>query len=205
MKPGAKGFTLLEVIISISLLSLIMVAIVTAMRTLGNTKTTLEKVTNRVDEVRVVSDFLRQNLGAAMPVVRTGASANEFEQAANYGTYFAGNSSRITWVSPLLAGANLGGAYVMSLSLNGDKLQLFWQPYQRDAGLFKPSELKPRVLLHSVEKFEVGYLPRHGAEWADQWVGDRVNPVAVRLNIKVGDKHWPELVIRLNGAALNEK
>ncbi len=93
----------------------------------------------------------------------------------------------------------------MSLSLNGDKLQLFWQPYQREVDVFKPSELEPRVLLSAVEKFEVGYLAVHGGEWVDQWVGERFNPVSVRLNLKVGERYWPELVIGLNGAALNEK
>jgi general secretion pathway protein J len=67
-----RGFTLIEVMIALTLLSMIMVAIIAAMRTFGNTKATIQQVTNRVDEIRVVSEFLRKTIGSAMPVLQQG-------------------------------------------------------------------------------------------------------------------------------------
>ena len=72
MRP-ARGFTLIEMMIALTLFSMMMLAIVAAMRTLGNTQSTLEQVTGRVDEIRGVSEFLRNSLSMAMPVVRLGS------------------------------------------------------------------------------------------------------------------------------------
>lgn len=194
----AKGFTLVEVMVALTLLSLIMVATIAAMRTFGNTKTTIQQVTNRVDEVRVVSGFLRNTLGGAVPVARTGAFGDSFEQVENTGTYFWGGPTEIIWVSPLVAGANLGGAFVMRMAYVDGRLELKWHPYEATVGAYNWGELEPRVLLDNVEAFELGYLPAYGGDWVQDWPGSVLNPVSVRLNIKARERYWPELVVRLD-------
>ena len=67
----ARGFTLLEVLIAMSLLTLVMVAVLASMRTLGNTRTTLDQVIERIDQVRSVSGFLRTSIGGALPLAQT--------------------------------------------------------------------------------------------------------------------------------------
>ncbi len=199
----ARGFTLLEVLVALTLLSMIMVATIAALRTLGNTKTSVTQVTDRVDEIRVLSEFLRNTIGAALPVVRVGSSADDFLDADAYGTYFAGDATRLVWVSPLVAGADMGGAFVMQLALVEGRLELKWHPYQSDVLAVDWNDLEPRVLLPSVDEFQVGYLAAYGAEWLDLWAGDQRNPVAVRISIRSRERYWPELVIRLSGAELN--
>ena len=61
---AARGFTLVEVVVALTILSLIMLATVTGLRTLANTQGTLERVTARIDEVRTVSGFLRDLMEA---------------------------------------------------------------------------------------------------------------------------------------------
>lgn len=195
----AKGFTLVEVMVALTLLSLIMVATIAAMRTFGNTKATIQQVTNRVDEVRVVSGFLRNTLGGALPVVRAGAFGDSFEQVASTGTYFWGGPSEIMWVAPLIAGANLGGAFVMRMAYVDGRLELKWHPYEATVGAYSWGELEPRVLLDDVEAFELGYLPEYGAEWLQEWPGSESMPVLVRLTMKSRERYWPELVVRLDG------
>lgn len=200
----SRGFTLIEVLISLTLLSMIMVAVVAAMRTFGNTRATLEQVTQRVDEMRVVSEFLRRTIGGALPVVRVGGAEGDQALAGSSGdTYFAGDSSQMVWVAPIVAGADMGGAYVMQLSRSNNRLQLNWRPYERDFSQFEEADLEPRSLIEAVDEFRIGYLATYGGDWLDEWPGQRFNPVAVRLNIRSGDRYWPELVIRLNGAPLN--
>ena len=199
----ARGFTLLEVLVALTLLSMIMVATITALRTLGNTKTTIEQVTERIDGIRVVSEFLRNTIGAAMPVARVGSSSEEFLDAGAYGTYFTGDATHLMWVSPLVAGADMGGAYVMQLALIEDRLELRWHPYQSDVAAVNWNELEPRVLLKSVEELQIGYLAAYGQDWLELWPGAQRNPVAVRINLKSAAKYWPELVMRLSGAEMN--
>ena len=189
--------------IALVLLSLVMVATIAAMRTLGNTKATIGKVTDRVDEVRVISEFLRTNLGAAIPVVRVGSSAEFFSDGGNYSTYFAGNATGLMWVAPLLTGADMAGAFILYLTLVDERLELKWHPYQMEADAVSWGVIEPRTLLASVEEFEVGYLAFYGGEWIDVWESTQRIPVAVRISIKSADRYWPELVVRLSGAEMN--
>ena len=56
---GQGGFTLVEVIVSLGILSLIMLATISALRTFGQTQVSLDKMIDRVDEVRTVSGMVR--------------------------------------------------------------------------------------------------------------------------------------------------
>ena len=63
---ASRGFTLIEVVVSLAILSLVLLGTVTGLRTLGNTQVSLERVTQRADEVRTVSAFLRDLMEAAV-------------------------------------------------------------------------------------------------------------------------------------------
>lgn len=202
MRP-ARGFTLIEMMIALTLFSMMMLAIVAAMRTLGNTQSTLEQVTGRVDEIRGVSEFLRNSLSMAMPVVRLGSPGEAAGGSGGDGTYFVGDSRQVYWVAPFVAGADLGGAYVMHLARVEDRLELRWHPYDRDASAVEWGGLESRVLIDDVQAFSVGYLGGFEDDWEDEWPGYQRNPVALRLTIRARDRYWPELVIRLNGADMN--
>ena len=52
-----RGFTLIEVVVSLAILSLVLLGTVTGLRTLGNTQESLERVTDRAEEVRTVRFF----------------------------------------------------------------------------------------------------------------------------------------------------
>ncbi len=189
--------------LALVLLSMVMVATIAAMRTLGNTQAAIEEVTGRVDEIRVVSQFLRNTIGAAMPVMREGRVGETTEDFADMGTYFWGDRTQLVWVSPLVAGASMGGAFVMQLSLIDEKLELRWHPYNRSVAALNWDEVEPRVLLDNVEEFDLGYLDVYGGEWVEDWVGSMINPVAVRITIMSEGRYWPELVLRLDSGELN--
>ena len=192
-----RGFTLIEVMVALTLLAMMMVATIAAMRTLGNTKATIVKVTDRVDEVRVVSEFMRNSLGAAMPVMRQGL-IDEGSEAPLSGTYFWGGPSAVIWVAPLVGGSGLGGVFIMQLALVEDELQLTWHPYAKSVEAYSAQDSQSRILVREVEEFSLGYLDDFAGEWVEEWPGAQANPVAVRLNIKSREKYWPEVVVRLS-------
>jgi general secretion pathway protein J len=107
------------------------------------------------------------------------------------------------WVSRLVAGASLGGVFVMHMTYRDDKLELQWLPYVRSVEGLSWDEVESRVLVYDVEEFELGYLSAFGGEWVDEWAGLEANPVAVRMNIKSGGKYWPEIVLRLDAGELS--
>ena len=62
---GSAGFTLVEVVVALAILSLVMLATITGLRTLANTQVSLVRMTERVDGMRAVSSFLRDTLESA--------------------------------------------------------------------------------------------------------------------------------------------
>lgn len=198
MRP-ARGFTLLEVLVALSLLTLVMVTVLASMRTLGNTRATLDQVVERVDGVRSVSSFLRASIGGALPLAYPQPENLADIADAPHGLWFGGSSSELTWVAPMVSGARFGGAYALYLARDDDTLTLRWHPYRAGLEGEIDYDLPEKVLLDGVEEFEIGYLADYGEQWQDQWPPDTVNPVAVRLNIRADGRYWPELVIATHG------
>ena len=196
----ARGFTLMEVMIALTLLSMMMIAIVSSLRTFANTRTTLERMTGRVDEIRMVSAFLRRSLAAAVPITGSSGGVPTFDSIDNRGnqeTYISGTSSKLTWVAPVAAGAGLGGVYVMNLSWQEDALALRWKPYQKNVTALAWEGTKAHILVENVQEFAVAYRSEFGGEWISDWPASDASPVSVRMSIKAGGKYWPELVMRL--------
>jgi general secretion pathway protein J len=203
-----RGFTLVEVMIALVIFSMIMVATISALRAFGNTRLTVERLTGRVDEIRLLSGFLRQTMGAAMPVARYGRPVGLGDAGAGSGVYFSGRPDEMVWVAPIAAGAGLGGVYILRLSLDQGQLVLRWHPYDPDASAVDWGTVERRVLLENVEDLQFGYRASRassldGAAWQDQWVSPLGNPAVVRLSLKAGGRYWPELVVRLDAGELN--
>ncbi|MEO8118593.1 MAG: prepilin-type N-terminal cleavage/methylation domain-containing protein, partial [Rhodoferax sp.] len=57
-----SGFTLLELLVVMTLLSIIMVGLVSALRTMAQTETKIDQRLQRLDEIRVARTFLQQTL-----------------------------------------------------------------------------------------------------------------------------------------------
>ena len=199
----SRGFTLIEVIISLSILSMIMVATISSLRTFGNTRAVIERSTARVDEVRLVSGFLRSSIEGAMPVVRLGVSRDFPGFKGKYGTFFGGSSNEMMWVAPVTAGAGFGGTFVIRLSREGGRLLLRWLPYNRNVGDLDWSQVKGEVLTEDVEQFSLGYRSGYGADWLDTWEDTSTIPGSVKLSLKSRGRYWPELVVRLDTGQLN--
>ena len=199
MTGSQRGFTLLEVLIAATLLGLVMTALVASMRTFGNTRATIEQVTGRIDEVRTVSGFLRGAIGAALPLERPEIFRDIDSDVPSNATFFQGSSEELVWVSPVVAGSRLGGAYAIQLAREQDKLVMRWHPYRMDISEQAWSDLPARTLLDAVDAFEVAYLPDYGQAWEEAWEPQVSSPAAVRLTIQADGRFWPDLVIRLSG------
>src|SRR5690606_6009533 len=97
------GFTLVEIMISIAVLSLISLGVLSAMRTLANTQESLTRTTDRVDEMRQVSQFLRQSLQqAGAGGGSTGGLDIWWAQgSSNSANLLLAEPNEIVWMAPL--------------------------------------------------------------------------------------------------------
>jgi general secretion pathway protein J len=200
--PVDQGFTLLELLVAITLLGLLMAALFGSLRLGARVWETGEARLDASARVQIVQDFLRQRLAEALPleaVVRAEDAPPE--------PLFAGGIEAVRFANVLPE--HLGaGLYLMELALAEDadgegrrNLVLRWQPLDLGApsavGSAEPQE---RVLLDGVEGLELAYFgsiePRLAPEWWPQWEGQDVLPGLVRVQVRFAaedPRSWPEL------------
>jgi general secretion pathway protein J len=182
--------------VGLTVLSLIMVATVTALRTLGNTQGSIERLTERVDELRSVSGFLRDLLESAL-----GGQAAEFSLGGgdSQSGYFHSSEDSLEFESIILFGERYGGSYRVLLSQEDSQLVLRWQDSPGSDKQPLDWEGTPsRVIVDQLEEFSVATREEYSDDWADHRSEDKVKaPAAVRLRIKAAGRYWPDLVMQV--------
>ena len=99
---------------ALSILALIMLATVTGLRTLARTQVALERVTERVDEVRTVSTFLRSTFESAILASQGGRLSLGGTRAGK--NYFELTRDSVAWKSTVLFGESYGGSYLVRVA-----------------------------------------------------------------------------------------
>jgi len=190
-----QGFTLVEVMVALSILSLVLLATVTGLRTLANTQVAVERVTSRVDEVRTVSGFIRDTLESA--ILSPEKSRLSGGGVPGETTFFEVTRHSVAWKSNVLFGENFGGSYLVRVAKEGDQLVLRWQePTARGlAGDWARAD--SRVLVKRLEEFDVAYKPDFFLPWSEDYARAPA-PALVRMEIKSDGRYWPDLILRVH-------
>tara|TARA_R100000005_G_scaffold96550_1_gene84454 strand:+ start:6012 stop:6611 length:600 start_codon:yes stop_codon:yes gene_type:complete len=187
------GFTLVEVVVALSVLSLIMLATVTALRTFANTQQSLDRMMGRVDEVRTVSSLLRDLVDSAA-LGADGGEGLTLGGGAQDAAYFAGTDGVLMFKANILFGERFGGQYVLRFSREEDALVMRWQAARGDARAIDWAQAPSRRLVAQVDQFQVAYRAVPGADWVPEW-GNGGVPVALRLRLRAAGRFWPELIM----------
>jgi general secretion pathway protein J len=200
---SARGFTLLELLVAITLLGVLMAALFGALRLGARVWETGEARLDDSARVQVVQDFLRRRLGQTMPLTEVTGDPHAAGELL-----FAGEPDRLRFVG--LLPEHLGaGAYLMELALGepaqagapGD-LVIRWRPLDLANEGDTSRQTEERVLIEDVEHLEIAYfggsLTDQEAGWWQQWQQQRSLPTLVRLRLAfpAGDgRTWPELMV----------
>ena len=199
--PLAVGFTLVEVIVALAILSLVMLATISGFRTLGNTAVTLHRTTDKADELRSVASFLRD---AFENSVVAGAQASDEDDlsfgggkaSASPSRYFKLAPSAVEWRSKILFGEAYGGSYFLRLALRGDQLELQWQDPDGRNQPKEWAEAPRRQVLANTQQFEVWHRLLPSEPWR-RAENKKDIPSHIKLVIKANDKFWPDLVMQV--------
>lgn len=200
MTRGTRGFTLVEVVVALAILSLIMLATITSLRTLGNTQGTLDRMTNRVDEVRTVSSFLRDTMESAA-VGEGGGSGGGLGLGGTAGgsggsAYFEIGDGALAWKSTVLFGEGFGGSYIVRVAREDDQLVLRWQEPPLPNTELDWADTESRTLVAELEEFDITWRKDHRDEWRQEW--EKRDKVGwVRLQVKATGRYWPELIMQV--------
>jgi general secretion pathway protein J len=198
----AHGFTLLELLVAITLLGVLMAALFGALRLGARVWESSDAKLDAGARVHVVQDFLRRQLSQTMPFVE----AIEGPRASD-GLLFIGEQDRLRFVS--LLPEHLGaGASLMELGLSKPaqlgapgNLVFRWRPLGQtsEAGTTPPTE--ERILIEGVERLEIAYfggsLVDQELGWWRQWQQQSL-PTLIRLRVDFAEgdgRPWPELLV----------
>jgi general secretion pathway protein J len=192
---SARGFTLIEVVIALSLLALIMLGLVSALSTFGRTASSMDQRFERGDEARLVGEFLRGTLErvSARTMMLTGDGALR--------PMFEGTSSELQWVGVMPARHGVGGLYHFRLfvaqDVSGPVLALQYLPYIGGNLMPDWGGAAMRDLVGGLRHLDIAYAGADEGEWFSQWLAEEEVPQLMRLSIDARDASWPDLVVRL--------
>jgi general secretion pathway protein J len=201
-----RGFTLLELLVVMTLLSLIMTGLVSAMRTMGQTERKIDARLEQLDNLRTARAFLQQTLArvSAMPLDANGATGKTVIP-------FIATADSLTWVGILPARANLGGRYFFRLAIESvdDKpaLVIRFAPWRPDLIFTDWEQAESRILFHGIQQLKVQAqgLPKVAQDaaptwpigWQDGWPIVDAPPEQVRLTLADAQGAWPEWIFAL--------
>ena len=197
-RTRAGGFTLLELLVVIVLLSVIMVAMGAAMRAIAQSEERIDQRLLRSDEFRVSTHFIRSILGRVSDT-KVAASA---EPNAN-SVMFSGNASAVAWIGVMPARYGVGGRNFFRLSVesvgNSSALVLRFVPWA-DVSVFPEwSQADARVLVADVSMLSVRYEDTSQGEsaWVSEWPHKDKIPQRVDLAIQTTAGSWPNLIVAM--------
>ena len=200
-----RGFTLLELLVAITLLGVLIAALFGALRLGARVWETGEARLDANGRVQVAQEFLRRQLSQAMPLLEVTG-----DPAASGRLLFEGDQDRLRFVS--LLPEHLGaGANLMELAVRdpahvgapGD-LVIRWQQLELSSEAGPARESEEQILIEGIESLEITYFSGAPAEakptWWQEWRQQRSLPSLVRVRVGFPDgdgRSWPELMVAL--------
>lgn len=197
MKAPTRGFTLLEVLIALSLTGLLLVMIGSAINASRRSLEISTRYATRLDEVRTAQNFLRSALqqAQAIPIGKTLNAP---------GWVFQGEPQRLSFAAPLPA-ALAGGIKIHALGQVKNVTQAFDLRIafaQPDASN-NDSWGQPQRLLRQLNNLRMSYRgldnDQHESTWLATWPWPERLPNCVRIELDAsGPVRWPPLVVALH-------
>lgn len=200
---SAAGFSLLEVLLAITLLALLLTGAMSGIRTATRAMHAGEQTIERTNRLRVAQEFIRREIGRSLPL----AFGQEHGSGANF--VFQGEKDFLRFVAPMPGHLSRGGPYVQTLELargrNG--LQLVFTHNMLngfDLDKLKPDDGQAVMLLDGIRRGRFEYRKfddqNELEDWKDDWENPSLLPVMVRIDLEMTPESglvWPVMEIPL--------
>jgi general secretion pathway protein J len=199
VRPG--GFTLLELVIAMSLTGLIMVLAFSGVRAASRSWTKVTTVATATDELQVVYSFLRRELSQARSI--TSRPDSEHKQS------FEGSPERMVFVAPMPGRrSGVAGLYRFTLEWmdtdSGRNLLLSYAlnlPGNDIAATTDTDDDQRRILMKGLEFGRFSYYGKAGRseppDWQDRWEDATSLPQLVKVTVGGRDQQtfYPDMVL----------
>jgi general secretion pathway protein J len=203
------GFTLVELLLAITLMGLLLALAYGGLRAGWKASESGQRMLEQSGKLRITHQFIRKQLNLMLPLP---FPVSDEQDGENYN--FAGQSSQVIFVGPMPGYLARGGPQVQRMAFvdgeNGLDLLFSHAPLQEFEFTYL-MEAEPVVLLEGLQsgQFEFLELDEEGFPigWTTEWPDPVMMPRAVRLNLQFPEDyvvHWPQLVatVRMDPLAI---
>lgn len=204
------GFTLVELLLAITLMSILLGLTYTGLRAAARSSERGEKLLAAGGELRASHQFLRRQLNQMLPL-----SFAVTDDAEETRIVFLGDSRRISYVAPMPGYLGSGGPQVQLVEVvsgnNNDMVVQFSHALLQGFDQERLFDRDPVILLEGVESAGFEFLGRDEegelTGWTTSWDQQDILPVAVRLDLEFTEGlnlRWPDLVagVRIDAQAV---
>jgi general secretion pathway protein J len=212
---SSHGFTLIEVLIAMTLLSVMVVLLFGSLKICAQSWEMGEKKIAEVNEVAVVYNFFQQHLSAAKPLKDDFAKdesslQNGFTEEESK-LSFQGDAQSLQFISVFPASAGRAGLQLFSLAVqdegprsgsdDGAEIKVTLTPFFPVAE-GEEWQKEEAVLIKHVSHFALSYFgpdqETGESQWRDEWLNKNALPRLVKIQIEREDEvYWPDMVIEL--------
>ena len=191
-----NGFTLIEVLIAMTLLSVMVVLLFSSLKVAAESWNRGENKITEVNKKAVVYQFFKRHLTAIRPL----PALDEQNYEAGLQQVFQGFSQSLKFAGVLPASSARKGVQVFDLALDPAEtsiLRVKLSPYRLVEGESKVEE--PVVLLEHIKQLQFSYFGKteeaDELRWRDEWtIADRL-PSLIKVSISLEDgSYWPDMV-----------
>ena len=204
MTHKTGGFTLIEVLIVLTLLGIMVVLLFASLKICADSWHKGENKITQVNEIAVVYNFFQQHLAVSKPLL------NNIDNTSNVQATlaFQGKPQSLQFVSGFPASVGRSGLQLFSIAMqkedNEQVIKVTITPFfpMKDS----LTEKEEVVLLRRVSDFSIAYFgsddgtnsSMSNASWHDDWIEKTVQPRLVKITIKLDNSMYcPEMIIPL--------
>ncbi len=199
------GFTLLEMLIAMTLLGLVMTMVFGGLR-LGTRAWEASDISaTNLARLEAVHGFLRRSLAASATVIASDDKGKRL-------ILFDGDGQRLEFATLLPPYLGIGGFHRLTLTVSGEgkdrRLALKSRLYQgmgvgTDGGTAKAGDGEETILMEGIAGIELAYFGalegNSDPGWHRDWRQAAALPELIRLRLRFAPddrRHWPELIVK---------
>jgi len=199
MNKTQTGFTLVELIIALLILSFVMVLCASGFKFSTRVWDTINSQSEQLDSLQAVQGFMRKSISLALINDRLIEDEKEIQHTVFIG---AEKSLRYVSYSPQYGVDDYLYKYDLFVDRENNNLSLTYKPYNLQVNNKKDGA--ETVLISGVKDIKIEYFSGFETEdsnngWLTSWDDQFVLPLLIKIRLIFEDEKvaWPELVIQM--------
>jgi general secretion pathway protein J len=182
-KNQNQGFTLIEILVSLSLLSIVFLLLFSSLYTANKSWSAGEKKISSNDETRVIALFLRRQISQALPITWVHEGEGHL--------LFKGTENTLVFTTSLPAHRGGGGLNLITLSVvqleDTSNLIIKNQLLSSELSSYEVNENNTTTLVSNIDNIEISYFGsdevNQPEDWHYDWIDKKSMPKLIRIEI----------------------